>query len=90
MLSFSLLPLLKRDCLATDNYVCYHIPIPAVIGIVFGTAFILLTLAFVTFICVKKRRHRKKQKNGQNQPDDALTYMGSARAEPIAFNPNAY
>jgi uncharacterized membrane protein len=90
MSSFSLLPLLKRDCLATDNYVCYHIPIPAVIGIVIGTAFIFLTLTFVTFICMKRRRYRRKQKNGQNQKDEALSYMGSAKAEQNAFNPNAH
>jgi len=50
--------LLKRSCVASDGYVCYHIPIPAVIGIVFGCAFLVLVLGLTIFICVKMRRSR--------------------------------
>jgi hypothetical protein len=88
--STSLLQNLNRRCVATDNYVCYHIPIPAVIGIVFGAAFLLLLGIFIAFICVKRRRRVKKRRNIQGQEDTTLKYFGGARPEPIPFNPNAY
>ncbi len=48
--------ILKRSCVADDGYVCYHVPIPAIIGIVLGVAFFLLALGLTVFICVKVRR----------------------------------
>jgi len=81
--------LFKRACESTDGYVCYHIPIPAVIGIVFGVAFLLITGGFITFICVKKRRHARKRQAGI-EVDDAIGYRGTKAPERIEFNPNAY
>jgi hypothetical protein len=88
--STSLLQSLNRRCVATDGYVCYHIPIPAVIGIVFGAAFLVLSGIFIAFICVKRRRCARKRRDGQGQEDTVLKYLGGERPEPIPFNPNAY
>lgn len=85
--------LLKRTCANTDGYLCYSIPIPAVIGIVVGSAAFLLVLALIIFLCVKRRRRRNKLKRGELPIGDdgmAMKYHGQAKAEPIAFNPNAY
>jgi hypothetical protein len=102
------LPLFKRACQSTDGYVCYQyifpfsllnhqltipsIPIPAVIGIVFGCAFLLITGSFVTFLCCKCRRHKKKlREQGEAANDNSiLAYNGAKRGERMDFNPNAY
>lgn len=84
--------LLKRDCEYTDGYICYSIPIPAVIGIVFGSVAFLLILAVIIFFCVRRQRRRNKRKMGLQEGDDegAMRYAGTAKAEPITFNPHAY
>ncbi|PMD16745.1 hypothetical protein NA56DRAFT_708301 [Hyaloscypha hepaticicola] len=86
------LQLFKRACEASDGYVCYHMPIPAVIGIVFGCAFLLITGIFITFLCCKCRRHKKKlREQGESANDDSiLAYNGAKRGETIDFNPHAF
>ena len=83
--------LLKRTCESTDGYVCYHMPIPAVIGIVFGVAFVLLTGGLIMFVCCKCRRRKKKNaKNGDAEEGSHMWYQGGKRGENLEFNPNAY
>jgi large-conductance mechanosensitive channel len=67
-------------------------PIPAVIGIVIGSAAFLLILAFIIFLCVRRHRRMKKRKMGDELEDEhgQMRYMGYAKPEPIAFNPHAY
>ncbi|KAF8860336.1 hypothetical protein BDZ45DRAFT_672638 [Acephala macrosclerotiorum] len=82
---------LKRDCKYSDGYLCYSIPQGAIAGIVIGSAALLIALAAVIFICMKRRRRAKKRKLGEEQAQgDTMQYMGSAKHEPIAFNPHAY
>jgi hypothetical protein len=90
-MSPSSLHIFKRACESTDGYVCYHIPIPAVIGIVFGCAFLLLTGIFITFLCVKHRRHKRRlREEGEEAVDSVFAYNGAKRGERIEFNPQAY
>jgi hypothetical protein len=90
-MSLSSLQIFKLACEATDNYVCYHIPIPAVIGIVFGCAFLLLTGIFITFLCVKHRRHKRRMREeGEAAGESVLGYNGAKRGERMEFNPDAY
>jgi hypothetical protein len=83
--------LLKRACEATDGYVCYHLSIPAVIGIVFGATFVLLTGIIITFVCCKMRKRGKKNaRNGNAEDGSHMWYQGEKRSEALEFNPNAY
>jgi hypothetical protein len=87
----SSLQIFKRACESTDGYICYHIPIPAVIGIVFACAFLLLTGILITFLCVKRRRHKRRlREEGENADVGVLGYRGTKRGEAIDFNPHAY
>jgi len=91
MASTSSLQLLKR-C-TSDGYLCYNIPIPAVIGIVFGCAFVFITLCFVAFLCIKRRRYKKRvREEGEEAAGEygVMSYNGTKRGERIDFNPNAY
>lgn len=45
-----------------SSTVCYHLPIPAVIGIILGAVFFLLNVILFTFICVKWRRSVRKRR----------------------------
>jgi hypothetical protein len=81
----------KRACESTDGSVCYQIPIPAVIGIVFGCAFLLLTGIFITFLCMKHRRHKRRiREDGEAAGESVLGYNGTKRGERMEFNPDAY
>jgi hypothetical protein len=85
------LQIFKRSCEAADGYVCYHIPIPAVIGIVFGCAFFVLTGILITFLCVKRWRHKRRLREGGEDADESVMgYRGTKRGERIDFNPNAF
>jgi hypothetical protein len=82
---------LKRDCKYTDGYSCYAIPQGAIAGIVIASAAILIALAAVLFIWMKRRRRAKKRQIGEEQAQgDTMRYMGSAKHGTIPFNPNAY
>jgi hypothetical protein len=67
-------------------------PIPAVIGIVCGCAFLLLTGIFITFLCCKCRRHKKRVREEGEAANggSVFAYNGAKRGERIEFNPNAY
>lgn len=92
-----MLSILKRDCQYTDGNFC-SVPIPAVIGIVFGSAAALLIFILVTSLCVRRRRVRNKRKLAEFELSEevgrprkgAMVYQGSARPEEIAFNRDAF
>jgi hypothetical protein len=80
--------ILKRNCKYSDGYHCYAIPQGAIVGIVIGSAAVLLGLLLLVFICVRMRRRRNKRNNKEQV--GSMLYSGSAKPVPIAFNPDAY
>ena len=67
------------------------LPIPAVIGIVFGCTIFLLVGILVAFLCVKRmKRKRRIREEGEAAGESTMGYRGAKRGETIEFNPNAY
>ena len=85
------LQLLKR-C-NSDGYACYKLPIPAIIGIVCGLAFLFITLCLIVFLCVKRHRYKKRvREQGEEAAGQhgVFAYNGMKTGPRIAFNPDAY
>jgi hypothetical protein len=88
--------LLKRSCNidpATNMQICYHLPVPAIIGIVFGVAFLLITGCFIAFLCYKCVRHKKRlERMGEEVGggQGTVAYNGAKRGERENWMRNAY
>jgi hypothetical protein len=88
--------LLKRSCTtdtSTGEKICYHLPVPAIIGIVCGLAFLLITACFVGFLCFKCYRHKKRMERVGEEVAGAqgtMGYNGGKRGEREEWMRNAY